>query len=277
VTPPRTAAGLAGWRALAAAPSEALLVLDFDGTLAPIVADPGAARPHPGVFAPLRRLADRLGRVAVLSGRPAALAAHLLNADTDPALSRLVVLGHYGLERWSFDGGVVGDADDASRRAVDAVRGLLPDLLARIGAPAGVTIEDKRVALAVHVRGTPDPASALALLRSPLAAVAREHGLRLEPGRLVLELRSSGVDKGAALEALARERSVSSIIYAGDDLGDLAAFDAVGRLRATGIPGLLVCSGSDEVSVLAERADLVVEGPAGIADLLVEIAEIAGG
>jgi trehalose 6-phosphate phosphatase len=57
-------------------------------------------------------------------------------------------------------------------------------------------------------------------------------------------------------------------MYAGDDLGDLPAFAAVDKLRSDGVPGLLVCSGSTEVTELAERADLVVDGPAGVVRLL---------
>jgi trehalose 6-phosphate phosphatase len=251
-----------------------MLALDFDGTLAPIVSDPSAARPDPAVLAPLRALTGRLATVVVLTGRPAALAASLLGADADPELSRLLVLGQYGLERWSRQGGVTSSVVDSSRAAVDAVRAVLPELLADAGAPGGVEIEDKHVALAVHVRGAADPAAALALLRPTLADVARRSGLRLEPGRLVLELRPPGVDKGAALLALVAQRPAAAVVYAGDDLGDLAAYDVVDRLRGGGVPGLLVCSGSEEVDALAARADLVVDGPAGIAALLVELAAV---
>ncbi len=58
------------------------------------------------------------------------------------------------------------------------------------------------------------------------------------------------------------------MLYAGDDLGDLAAFTAVDKLRASGTPGVLVCSGSEEVTELRDRADLVVDGPAGVVRLL---------
>jgi trehalose 6-phosphate phosphatase len=58
------------------------------------------------------------------------------------------------------------------------------------------------------------------------------------------------------------------VLYAGDDLGDLPAFDAVVGLRSQGVEGMKVCSSSDEVTAVAEAADLVVSGPAGLADLL---------
>jgi trehalose 6-phosphate phosphatase len=268
-----TTAGRNGWQALAASGRSVLIALDFDGTLAPIVIDPRAARPDPAVIAPLRRLLEDVETVVVLTGRPAGLAAQLLGADADETLSRLVVLGQYGLERWTRVGGTVSAVDDAARASVGAVRALLPDVLAGIPAPYGVLIEDKSVALAVHVRRTADPVAALELLRVPLARVADEHGLRLEPGRLVLELRPAGIDKGIALAELARASAPGAVVYVGDDLGDLAAFDAVDRLRASGVPGLLVCSGSDEVAELAARADLVVSGPAAVGRLLGEIAD----
>jgi trehalose 6-phosphate phosphatase len=64
------------------------------------------------------------------------------------------------------------------------------------------------------------------------------------------------------------ELSAGGFLFAGDDLGDLEAFDAVDALREEGLPTLLVCSGSDEQPALAERADLVVEGPDGVLEFL---------
>jgi trehalose 6-phosphate phosphatase len=145
-------------------------------------------------------------------------------------------------------------------------------VLAAAGAPEGTWIEDKGDALAVHTRRTADPAAALALLRDPLAALARQAGLAVEPGRMVIELRPPGADKGQALRELAASRRPSAIMYCGDDLGDLAAFAAVRELRAAGIPGLVVCSGSAEVTELAADADLVVDGPPAVADLLAGLA-----
>jgi trehalose 6-phosphate phosphatase len=76
------------------------------------------------------------------------------------------------------------------------------------------------------------------------------------------------MDKGAALRALAAELGSVAILYAGDDLGDLAAYDAIEALREEGVPGVKVCSGSDEVTALADRADIVVDGPPGVVRLL---------
>ena len=98
----------------------------------------------------------------------------------------------------------------------------------------------------------------------------------VEPGRLVLELRPPGADKGAALTGLVAERSASAVLYAGDDLGDIPAFRAVMELRADGVPGLAVCSGSAEATALAQHADLIVDGPTGILALLRELATAFG-
>jgi trehalose 6-phosphate phosphatase len=76
------------------------------------------------------------------------------------------------------------------------------------------------------------------------------------------------MDKGHALSLFLAERAARSVLFAGDDLGDLAAFEAV---RASGLPGVTVCSGSAEVAELAERADIVVDGPDGVVALLSEL------
>uniref|UniRef100_UPI000AC2FA99 trehalose-phosphatase n=2 Tax=Streptomyces TaxID=1883 RepID=UPI000AC2FA99 len=128
-------------------------------------------------------------------------------------------------------------------------------------------------AVAVHTRRATDPQAAFEALRAPLADLAHRHGLIVEPGRLVLELRPPGMDKGVALRDHLTRTDAESVLYAGDDLGDLPAFAAVEKLRTEGTPGLLVCSGSAEVTELSERADLVVDGPAGVVGLLAAIAE----
>ena len=84
----------------------------------------------------------------------------------------------------------------------------------------------------------------------------------------MLELRPPGFDKGGALRSLC-EPLPEAVLFAGDDLGDLPAFDAVDVLRARGVAGLTVCSGSDEgPAALRDRADVVVDGPAGVVALL---------
>jgi trehalose 6-phosphate phosphatase len=262
---PRTAEGRAGLAAIRREPETALIAMDFDGTLSPIVADPDAAYAHPAAVPALRALSERVGTLAVITGRPAGEAVELGGLGEVPGL---IVLGHYGWERWQ-------DGELSSPRVppgVAVARARLPGVLAGAGAAEGTRIEDKGSALAVHTRGTGDPERALAALREPLAGLADAAGLVVEPGRLVIELRAPGRDKGSALTNLAAERRSGAIMFAGDDLGDLAAFAAVRALREAGHPGLTVCSASGEVTQLAAGADLVVDGPDGVVALLRSLA-----
>jgi trehalose 6-phosphate phosphatase len=157
---------------------------------------------------------------------------------------------------------------------VTVARQRLDELLA--DAPDGVVVEDKEQALVVHFRRAADPERAFDALRSPLTDLAEEVGLEPHPGRRVLEMRPPGFDKGGALRSLLADRQARAVLFAGDDLGDLPAFDAVERARAAGIPGVLVCSASVEVGGLADRADLVVDGPAGVVDFLTRLAAVLG-
>lgn len=258
---PTTDAGRSALDALVADPDRALVAFDFDGTLAPIVADPRDSAPQPGIVAALAELASVVGTVAVITGRPADTVVRLGGLERVPGI---VVLGHYGAERWT-DGRVVA-ADPPP--GVALVREELPALIDSSGAPEGTWVEDKGRSLAVHTRRATDPERALELLAGPLTELAERADLQVEPGRLVIELRPQGVDKGAALTSLVEERAARSVLFAGDDLGDLPAFSAVAALRGHGIPGLTVCSSSDEVTEVADAADLVVPGPAGLTTLL---------
>ncbi|UGY92110.1 trehalose-phosphatase [Streptomyces gobiensis] len=266
---PTTPAGRTGLEAFLAAPEQSVVALDFDGTLAPIVADPAQARPHPGVVPALSRLAPRLRAVVVITGRPAQLAVRYGGFAGAPGLERMTVLGAYGAERWDAATGEIQQPPPDP--GVAAVRAGLPGLLERLAVPDGTSVEDKGHAIAVHTRQAPDPAGTFELLQEPLRELAGRHGLRLEPGRFVLELRPPGMDKGLALLDFLRETDAGPVLYAGDDLGDLAAFAAIEKRRAEGTPGVLVCSGSTEVTELAARADLVVDGPAGVAALLASL------
>jgi trehalose 6-phosphate phosphatase len=268
---PVTSAGRAGLAALLAEPQRAVVALDFDGTLAPIVDDPDQARADVRAVRALSRLTPKLDAVVIVTGRPAAVAVEYGRFRGVEGLEQLVVLGHYGLERWDAGTGRVTAPEPP--RGVHEVRRALPALLHSLGVWDSTWIEDKGSALAVHTRRAPDPQATFDLLRTPLGDLAAAHGLTVEPGRMVLELRPEGMDKGRALAGFLKERQAGSVLFAGDDLGDLAAFDAVEELRGQGVAGVTVCSGSAEVDALADRADLVVPGPAGVADLLAGLAD----
>ncbi|GAA3424342.1 trehalose-phosphatase [Streptosporangium sandarakinum] len=252
-----------GLRAITADPAGAVIGVDFDGTLAPIVPDPADARIHPDGVAVLTRLGRLVGAVAVVTGRPAATAVEYGSLAGIPGV---VVLGHYGFERWEAD----TVTSPPPHPGLDRARADLPRLVEPFD---GVVIEDKERALAVHTRRAHDPQGVLVALRDPITELAVETGLAVEPGKFVLELRPPGMDKGMALGAFLRERGARSVLFAGDDLGDIAAFEAV---RTSGLPGVTVFSGSAELEV---EADIVVDGPDGVMKLFASIADAieAGG
>ena len=244
--------------------------LDFDGTLSPMVDDPEAARLHPGAPGALLELAEAVRAVAVITGRPArqAIAMGDLDALGNAMLDRgaeLFVFGQYGTERWS--------ATEQRIRSPRPPAGLasfereLTSVL-RSADAADAFIEQKGLAVAVHTRRMDDPAGAFARLVSPIADLAGRHHLTVEPGRNVIEVRSGDMHKGHALRTFVAEQEADGVIFGGDDLGDVEAFEAVRDLRDDGLPGLVVCSASTEQPDLVELADVVVDGPAGVVELL---------
>lgn len=258
----------------AAHPEGALLALDFDGTLAHLVPDPEDSRMHDDSAKALAALGGALGQLAIITGRAVAAVRRLGRLDERPGLERIVVLGQYGVERWDAATGELqqpetGDGVAAAKR--DLVS-LLAELAAAGRPVAGVHLEDKGRAIGVHTRRADDPEAALAVLESEVRRIGVAHGLHAEPGRLVIELRASTRTKGDALGALVSECSPSLVAMVGDDLGDLPAFELLPALRERGIACCAVVSSSEEQPALAEVADVVCDGPDGVAEWLAELA-----
>jgi len=265
VTIRRVATGLAGlalFRPLVDNPAGVALLSDLDGTLAPIVDDPAAARPVAGVPGLLGRLAAHLGTVGVVSGRPASfLAERLAGAGPDVTL-----VGIYGLER--VTDGLVVVAPDA-RRWVDAVAQLTARAEAQ--APAGVTVEAKHVTVALHWRTAPEHAR---WCQDAARRWAAETGLVVVPARMAVELRPPiRSDKGTAVSELAAGSQV--VVYAGDDAGDIPAFDALDRMAAGGVSQVVKVAVADSETPpqLTARADLVLSGPSAWVALLERLAD----
>ncbi|HVE73719.1 MAG TPA: trehalose-phosphatase, partial [Mycobacteriales bacterium] len=140
-----------------------MVALDYDGTLAPIVARPELAEPEVGAVAALTHLAART-RVALLTGRPAQQVVDLAGLAQVPGL---IVLGQYGAERW--EAGRL-----TTSPALSGVRALREQLPPLVGA---AELEDKGSALVVHTRNTPDPVGEQQRLLAPLTALASSAGL----------------------------------------------------------------------------------------------------
>lgn len=240
-------------------PERTAVLCDFDGTLSAIVRDPTAARPIDGALEVLATLSERLRLVALVSGRPISF----LQERTE-ALAGLRYVGLHGLE---WDDGRV-DPDVEAWLAV--ARAVAEDLERTL--PAGVLVEPKDLAVAVHWRRAPE---AEAEARLAVADAASSSGLRIHDGRLSLELRPPvDVDKGTATEQLVAECGARNVWYLGDDLGDLPAFAALRRMRDAGL-GTLTVAARDEESApeVADAADVVVDGPRGVVHLLSALAD----
>jgi trehalose 6-phosphate phosphatase len=243
------------------------LILDVDGTLAPITTRPeDAAVPEP-TRALLRRLERRYALVACISGRRATEARRIVGIDS------LAYIGNHGLELLSP--GAEAPLLDPS----------LPELASRVRAFAaemgdaeldrlGVRLEDKDTIWVFHWRGVADEEAARQALERVAAEAERE---RLVPrwGRKVLEIRPPfEADKGTAVEAVLDGLGLARALYAGDDTTDLDAFRKLRELEEAGRV-MAVCVGvrsSEGPPAIENEADLVVEGPAGLVELLESLA-----
>lgn len=269
-----TNAGRRAWRTLVAEPKATLLCTDFDGVLSPIVRDPDSAWASEETVQALARLGRRIGKVAVVTGRMARKAVQLGRLDERPGLDDMSVLGLYGFERWDAATGAYDEPN--APEGVAAAIAELPGVLANLGLSAA-RVENKRLSLGVHTRELDDPHGALQALAQPLKELAETHGLWVEPGKFVFELRAPGINKGDAVRRLVAEVDPRVVVFAGDDLGDVPAFEAVRSLREQGqAEGLLICSASTEQNALVTLADVVVDGPSGVARLFEALAAELG-
>jgi trehalose 6-phosphate phosphatase len=247
-------ADLAG---LARRAADAGIFTDFDGSLAPIVADPADSKALPGANRILAELARRFKVVAVISGRAAR---DLASRVTTPGVR---LIGLHGMEEHAGGDVLVLPAAAEARPNVDVAYEMLREQLA--GVP-GAILEHKGLALAVHFRRAADPEEAEALSAPIVERVARDQRLEVIPGRLILEVRPrAGGDKGDAVRGLIRRYGLKAALFAGDDVGDLPAFHALDGLD----PAVRIAVQSEESpEALIERADLVVDGPASLLSLL---------
>lgn len=199
------------------------LFLDMDGVLAPLAPTPDDVVADPRRTASLKSLAQRLsGRVAILSGRTI----KEIDRIADDAVAS--ASGVHGLERRRADGSTLrAEPDVAVREAVEAF-----DDFARTR--PGMIVEDKTVAAGLHFRGAPTHAAAAEALAERLAD---ETGLSLQPGNLVIELKTPGSDKGTALTAFMNEAPFKGAVpvMLGDDLTDEYGFRAAEALGGFGV------------------------------------------
>ncbi len=242
------------WRESAVAqlpPAEVILVTDFDGTLAEIVQDPAAAQARPDAMQALSELVGRLAEVIVLSSRAPA------------QLEKLVPLSGVRL---------IGDSGLAVPRRMqkEALDRFNAAASARLEQIPGAWVEVKPASTAIHFRNTDMSGEQMLALLKPLLEYSP---LEAAPGRRVVEVHARNAGKGPALAALLATEEPGGIVCFGDDENDRSLFETVSALP---IPHMCVGAWSPEAPAdLFETCDLVVHGPAGVAQVLREIAEWA--
>ena len=241
------------------------LLTDFDGTLSPIVADPGSARLADGAADALEALVNGLAVVAVVTGRAP------LDARRMTGVPGLLVAGNHGTE-WLEPG---AETPIISPDAV-RVRHLLAGVLDRVPDIDGVTVEDKGISATVHYRNVADPDAARDVVLRALGGMP--DGIELRRGRMSLELRPVGLgDKGAATRAIIERHGLRGVVVMGDDITDLDMFAAVDELRAAGrLHGAIIGVGGADAEVPPEvisASDVVLASPAEAAAFLRELGD----
>lgn len=200
------------------------LFLDFDGTLADLARQPDAVQVHPTLVALLNSLHQRLdGALALVTGRA--------REDLEPMLASpwpWPAAFEHGAVRLSVHGGLASTRPEGLARAIGAAERL-------VAQHSGLLLEHKQTSMALHFRLAP---TLEALCVDTLArAVAHDPGLQLLRGKAVVEVKSSRVSKGLAIEAFMQEAPFAGRVpvFAGDDVTDEAGFDVVQRLGGQGI------------------------------------------
>jgi trehalose 6-phosphate phosphatase len=225
---------------LAEKPDRAAILLDIDGTLAPIVQRPEQASVPVDTRAEVERLAARYALVACVSGRPGEDARRLVGVEG------VVYVGLHGLE-----------LEAEAERYREAIHGFAETV--------DWPVEDKGLAVSFHYRAVEDEGGARAELER-VAERARNAGFHARFGRKVLEiLPPVEAHKGTAVRHLLERAGLDRALYAGDDRTDLDAFRAVEELEL----GVRVAVASEEgPQELREAADIVVGSPAEFLQVL---------
>jgi trehalose 6-phosphate phosphatase len=243
-------------------PEDSGLFLDFDGTLSEIVPIPSDARPVEGARELLADLAARLRLVAIVSGRAAGQLLEWLGPEVE-------IWGIHGAERTREGRVELSDRAEPYAELMERVRKEAERRVEELGIP-GLLVEDKRVMLGFHYRNAPDPEAAGRALGEIVEELAQGYGLLSATGRMAFELRPPiEFSKSQVVLQRTREVSLKAAGFAGDDRVDLPAFDALDALSEEGVATLRVGVDSKEAPPeLRERADVLVDGPAGVLEFL---------
>ncbi|WP_137918390.1 trehalose-phosphatase [Hydrogenophaga sp. 2FB] len=200
------------------------LFLDFDGTLADLALRPDAVEVHPALVALLNSLQQRLdGALALITGRA--------REDLEPMLASpwpWPAAFEHGAVRLSYQGDAVTSRPEGLTRAIAAAEHL-------VERHSGLLLERKQTSMALHYRLAPSLETLC--VNTLTRAIAHAPDLQLLRGKAVVEVKSTRVSKGSAIEAFMQEAPFKGRVpvFAGDDVTDEAGFAVVQRLGGEGI------------------------------------------
>jgi trehalose 6-phosphate phosphatase len=245
-------------------PGQGAVLLDIDGTLAPIVRHAADAHVPEATRTLLIEIGKRYRVVGCVSGRRAATARQIV------AIGTLAYVGNHGGELLR-PGATSPEVDPALAEWAARVRDFAARALTSEYQRLRVRGEDKDVITAFHWRGAPDEAAA-AVAVGRIAKLAEQEGFAVHWGRKVLEVRPPvPLDKGLGIATLLRGAPVTTALYVGDDTTDLDAFRGLRELVQAGSLASAQCVAvnSDEAPPeLALEADMTVDGTGGVRELL---------
>lgn len=248
--------------------SPAGLIVDIDGTISPIVARPIDATVLPQARLALKELRSRLACVAIVTGR------RVPDARRMVGLNGLAYIGNHGLETWGPRSGTVEQSAVVAHWQPRLQR-FLDCLAATIPTDRGVTIEDKGLTASLHYRLANDPTSARAAIFAAIYACRPQTEVAIEEGRMVVNLLPPvAINKGTAVLDLAREHGLRGLVYLGDDVTDIHAFEALRTLRESAVCHTLSIAvvAPESAPAVRSAADESVPSPADAAALLAEVA-----
>ena len=237
------------------------LLVDFDGTIAEIAPTPDEATISTRSSQAIRRLANKLALVSVISGRSAQELAE------KTGIEGVMYVGNHGVE-YLIDGRMEVAPEAAGYR--DRLQRAMAGLKAAADGP-GIIWQPKGFGISVHYRLADAPEDTRQRLAEALKSVPEIEELEVFWGKMVLELRPPvGLDKGYAVKKLCGDFNLDSAVFVGDDVTDADALTAIRQMRQS---GALRCFGvmvahADSPELLSREADYALEGVRGVEDFL---------
>ncbi|MFC1905917.1 trehalose-phosphatase [Chloroflexota bacterium] len=225
------------------------LVTDVDGTISRIAPTPDEAVVSSMCRRYLEALVDKLDLIAVISGRSLREVMGMVGVEG------LVYVGNHGLDIWNKS---IPEMWSGSEQYVDTIAMAL-SAIKGMASIEGLYIENKGPTASIHYRNSPDTEAARDVILAAAKSLTKEYNLKVTEGRMVVELRPNiDVNKGSALESLIHKYSLSTVLFLGDDLTDVDAFES---LHNSGVNGFAIVVGSEEaVPQLYSKADFVIHG-----------------